>query len=671
MIKRYLLLLLLAITVISAQSATYDVALEERKLTEELRASKTQEDSLRILYNLTVLVPRKDKIEYSRQLYDLGVRMKRDDVRLDVLRQVGQLINSKWEHGKEAYQKLNEEVARIPQSREQEETALFLRMRQLAFEARHSGKKDRDAKMTQLLSQENDVNKMPVNYRVLRLFTIVEYLTHAGMHGNLLNEYVDLLTERMEQADFNLYALNNILLTETANIQSAGGNTAAAVAADKKLLEVVKGLEEKYHKMGRRYRSYNPNYYIIYRRLLSNYPSLTPEEIEYFHSRIMEITAIDDDARESEKETRLAELYYSMAKKDYARALPIIRERLKVEKSPARRNRLITWLNEAAKNIGDKDTQIEALTLFNRMLQQRDSTAESTRYAELEIRTRVNELMADKEMLQTEKDREELESLRRMMSFVMVTWVVFAVLLVIMLVMWARYKMTSVRVRSFVENLIQERDYLKESLYHDYHTKDSEKVTSLQPDLKVIRKRSRGKSVTKMFEYIINDMLYIASIGKTARARYVRPINVCNLIDDEANRARGLSHNTPAIEVSCPSGNLEIRSDKECLEYVLRHLFFAADRVNEGGVLRVEVRDDKENGRVQFIFNNTSVVVPEGNEEVMFDNFVVMSKVRERDDCGLFLSRLSGFLIDSSIRLDKRCKEGSCYVLSVSKILGR
>ena len=144
---------------------------------------------------------------------------------------------------------------------------------------------------------------------------------------------------------------------------------------------------------------------------------------------------------------------YCMAKGDYVTALPLIRKSLETEKQPAKRRRLVRWLQTAAEGIGDKDTQIEALKLYNAMLIERDTSSSSDRSKELDIRTRVNELKADKTFLQMEKEKEEKQSYQRMMSFVMVGWLIFALLLIVVLFFWGRYRTASVRIKQFVENL--------------------------------------------------------------------------------------------------------------------------------------------------------------------------------------------------------------------------
>lgn len=641
----------------------------ERQLNQQLAQARSQQDSVKILYDLFDLVPRKEKLRYSTKLYNLATRMDRNDIRLDLLRQLSQLGASVG-NADSVYRYVNEEVAKIPRSREQEETALFIRMRQVSGEAREADTKKIEGRIAQLIAEEPKAKDLPLNLRVLRLFTIVEYLTNSGVEGNLLGEYVGMLKERMNQADFQLYALNNILLTESANIYTTIGNQKEAVEADKQMLKMIENLEKKYHGEGRKYRNYLPNKYIIYRRMLGNYAALTPQEIEEYYGKIQEYVKEDEDVQRTEANTQLAKLTYSMATKDYVTAIPLIRKTLQKETQPAKRRRLLFWLRTAAEGIGDKDTQIEALKLYNDMLVERDTSSSSDRAKELDIRTRVSELKADNVHLQIEKEKEEKEGYQRMMSFVMIGWLIFAVILFVLLFVWMKYRTATVKIGQFVRNLDDECIYLKDQQYRDYmHDGQEKRVNVLHK--KEIERRKRSKSIIDMLNYIMNDLLYISSIGKVGRAKFIRAVSVSQVIDDESAIARANQTSGAKLEIVYPEHDIELRTDKECLEYVLHHIFFAANRVAEGGVIKLEVKENEHTGKVEFIFSNSSVFVPEGNEDVMFDNFVDLQKIHDRDDAGLFLARLSALLLDSTLYLDRHFTEGSRYVFSVSKVMGR
>ena len=159
----------------------------EKQLNKELASTHSQKDSIRILYNLFDLVPRKEKVKYSTQLYNLATRMGRTEIQLDLLRQLSQLAPSLGRTDS-VFMYLNEEVAKIPRSQEQEETALFIRMRNVSGDARQADAKKIEGRIAELIAQESKAKDLAINLRVLRLFTIVEYLTNSGIEGPLLGE---------------------------------------------------------------------------------------------------------------------------------------------------------------------------------------------------------------------------------------------------------------------------------------------------------------------------------------------------------------------------------------------------------------------------------------------------------------------------------------------------
>ncbi len=671
MIRHFLLSLLLLLTCAGAGATKVNRVDEiERQLKSDLASTSSRKDSIRILYDLFDLVPRQEKISYAKKLYNVAKSENNTAVRLDIIRQLSQMTTLMPVSSDSIYAYLNQEIATIPRSKEQEETAVFLRLRQVAEEVQYSDARQIESRITQLLAEEEKAKNLPLNYRVIRLFAIVQYLSNSGIEGSMLGEYVGMLRERTNQADFKLYAINNIILSASANIYSNVGDAKNAVAVDKELLKVIENLEKDYHKKGRQYRDYSPNKYIIYRQMLMNYDALTPKEIEDYYDKIQLYKAMDEDVAKAENNTHLADLAYAMAKKDYATALPILKKQLEVEKQPAKRLRLLHWLQTAAEGIGDKESQIKALQLYNSLLIDRDTSSTSERAMELDIRTRVSELQADKTYLQFENDREEKEAMRRMMTFVCIGWVIFAIILFVLIFYWGRYRAAAFRIGEWVHNLDEECNYLKYQHYSDYHAANFGETSIDLDNRKKVGRRKRDRSILKMLGYILNDICYISSIGKIGRGKFVRPVSVREVVLLEVEKARKNLDSGAALEIDMPEGDIDVRTDKECLEYVVAHIFFAANRVAEGGKIRLDVKENNKNKRVDLIFTNTSVTVPEGNEDVMFDGFMDVDKLADREDSGLFLARMSAFLIDSDLYLDRSYKEGSRYVFSIAKVMG-
>lgn len=663
MLKKYLVILVFLMSVFPLLAVQSEAGRKEVKteLLRRLAVSTTAEDSVKALYDLFDFSPQKEKITYGRKIYEIAKATDNIPLRLDMLRQLVMIVDSDT-----AFLALTDEVETIPDSRDQRETALMIRLQQVIHDAKNVSEAERQKKMAQLISMEDKAREMPTNMRILRLFTIVEYLSN-GVHGELLDEYVKLLKERMAEADFQLYALSNILLRESANIYTISENRKEALAADRELLKVLQGLEKKYHSKGRKYRDYSMNFYRAYCRMLNNFPALTDEEVEEYYEAVQKLTAENQDVRYAESTKSRALMYYSIAKKDYATALPLIRRELKEENNIARKRFLLEYLKRGAEATGDNALLVEALMQYNDILKESEELKSAERYKELQIRFDVNELRARNARLEIENRKEELDSYRRMMTAVMAGWVIMAILLFIVIFYWARYRATSIGIRKFVDRLTEERDYLKESQYHDYNRTASDCIAARQPDKKILAKRPRSKRIPDMFNYIINDLMYISSIGNINRRKFLRPFSVCEVMDDTAESVKGQIPSGITFNVMCPDPDLTIISDKECVEYVLHHILCAAAKEADGGEINMEFRDDAENNRVKFIFSTTSVVIPEGNEEVMFNDFIDVNRLRERSDCGLFICRLSSLLLDCTVRLDTECDNGSRYIFSVPK----
>lgn len=667
MAKKSILLFLMFFMLVPGVMKGTTMEKVKKELLSDLADSDNASDSIKVLYNLYDLVPRKEKVGYARILYGVAERSNNDKVRLDVLRQLAQLT-SVMQHTDSAYRMFIVEVNKIPKSDEQEETELYLRMKQASYEARHATQAQNRDKVAQLIADESTGKDMSDRDRILRLFTIVEYLSN-GVQGDLLNEYIDLLWERMEQADIDLHTLKNTLLTESANIYTGSGNSKAAVEADRRLLKVLDQLERKHRSAGRHYRNYRMSRFIIYRRMMGNYKALTPSEIREIHEKVMELIEEDPEIAEHARNRPLVVMYYAMATRDYNTAIPIIRQELQNETGITKRRRLLSWLKEAAVATGNAQLEVEALRELNKLLVEREEIDAAAKYRELAIRTKVNELQADKEHLKLEQKAEELSNHRRLMIFIIGSWVLFGLLLGLFLYYWMHFRASKIRVRNFVNKLVKEREYLKESLYHDYHEPDNN-VMENNSAIPAVERRPRLQSINKMFEYILNDLLYISSIGHFTRKKFIRPIYMNVLADDEAARARSLMPGNLNLEVILPDHEIQIRSDKECVEYVVRHLFKAAIRVSKpGALIRLEVREDPHSGKVELVFSNNSVTVPEGGEEMMFDEFINFEKLAHYEDAGLFLVRMSALLLESSIRLDREFQGGSCYIFTLSKVL--
>lgn len=637
-----------------SMASAFDAGSETEALRRRLPEAVSGKDSITILYNIFDLATRPQQAQVAREIYNVAKRNKEYGVCLDIIRQMSVLF-----HKDSIFDVLQKETLRLPRDRERDETMLFIKMRQAVYRARMVPEGERQKEIAKLIASEESTPNLDKDQNLLRTFTLVEYLSN-GIGGELFDKYVEKLSKEFKTSGVKLYALRNLLLTEQANLYTGSENQKRAVEADRELIEVIKGLEKEYASQGRNFRNYDTSYFIVYRRMLGNFEALTPAEVQEYYKNILELQARNTDVAAAMKVRNKSKMHYAMATGDYASAIPLIQYELTKEKSLPRRRTLLRWLVDASKATGDKTTQLQALEDYNNILKECDELRASEKYKELQIKYDVNELRAQNAEL-------KVKSTRRIMNFVLIGWVIFGVLLVVLLWIWARYRRMNVKLQNFVNKLAEERDYLKERTYFDYDDPENEKSLISQPGASTVVRPQRRKDIPAMIDYIINDIVFISSIGRNMRKKYVHSFGVRDMMKNAVRKVAKYETAALHLEARLPEDGMKAVSDLECVEYVVNYILESAMTVSNRGRVIFECEDDAEAGLLKFRYTHLDVVVPPGKEEVMFDDIVSVAQLEKRQDAGLFLCRLVSLLLDSSVRLDPECEKGSRYIFTIRR----
>ena len=158
----------------------------------ELSKQRTPADSVKVLYNLFDLVPRAQKGDVARKLYDSAQRAGQTEVQLDVLR----LLTSLYSSADHVLATIEKEAESVPDSREKQETLVFIRMRRLTKSSKFASEKERQDDIAKVLaSYENDKKKTErdaqrrhagrlFNLSVMgpQIFTFVFQMTFSKVH---------------------------------------------------------------------------------------------------------------------------------------------------------------------------------------------------------------------------------------------------------------------------------------------------------------------------------------------------------------------------------------------------------------------------------------------------------------------------------------------------------
>lgn len=636
--KRFLAIILFALFLQTFQSPANNKVLIQH-INKELTKASSPKDSIRLLYDLLDLSQRKDQLEIGNMLFELGSRTKNKNVQFDILRQMANIT-----HNDSILSILESRAKNIRPSNEQKETLLFIHLKQAISQARYLPENQRQKKIAEIIAK-NDFDRLDKYGKIERLFTICEYMSNYA-DGNLMIKYMGDLEKLMDETKLNNYALKNLFYSESANIYTYCNEGKKALEADRKLLNIISTLEKEYKSKGRRYRNYNVNKYIILRRMLSNYKWLSTEDINKIYSQILTLVEKDPDVKNSFWKKRRASAYHAMGNGRYAEAIPYIENYLGLEESMPIRKQLCEMLIEAAKKTGDTSTLNRAKKLYSGIKQEYDSLHRRTQYNELEIRYQVNILKTDKARMTLEKRDADITSARRIMSFVIVGWVTFGIILILMLILWMRYRRNTIEIAKFVNALSEERNILKSK-------RAGKNVTDYSSTSSLIKKRQRH-SVDEMINFILNDLLYISAVRQDRHTQYMEEFKIGEFMNERISTIKALLKKDINLEVEFPEPDFNIFTDKSCLTKLTDHILHLAVRLTPIGKkcgLKCALDDSGKNAKL--IFWHSGSPLPDGEEELIFDNFLTFKSMTEEKDAALHMCRMIHILLESSMDIDK------------------
>lgn len=615
---------------------------EIASLRKELAVADNGKDSIKILYDIFDLTDRKNFPAILREIDNVAARMGDYSTRLDVARNLANIYKSD-----SLMTVLQDHVRMLPPSEDQKETLLFIKMRQITRRELYGDAAQSHANIAKLITDTASMNKYE---RVLRAFNICEYLSvHAP--GPLLLEYMDELEDEMQKANLNNMVLKNLFLAESANVYTGMGETQKAVEADRKLLKVIEDMEKSYKARGRTYRNYDASKFIIYRRMLSNYPALSLDEANDIYGKILELVKVNPDAAAEYEQHRRVSVYHAMKNKHYDEALRYLKIALPNENSSVRKRHLLEMMIEAAEATGDTHTAEQARKELAELNEALSSEEAKQKYNELQVRYQVSSLQAENAELELENKNEQIANSRRSIILVSVLWIVFAIVILISLFFWTRYRRMMSGLHSFVNSVSDERNSLKTRRYYDY---DRSSYAENPDDKGTYRNIPVNKhDSVSLLNNMINDIFFISSISMEDTRKYLQTVKVGRLMEECVSTVTANLHRNINVNVIYPEPDFDIRVDKECLQRLIDQILSKAVKLApEGGSIGFTCTYDEAADMARFVFKHSGDGLPHGEEERIFEGFFRFGDIDGKSDTEtvLFVSRMIAFLNRCSLK---------------------
>ena len=392
--------ILLAVSGLTASAETNSsrsALLEKYK--SRLPAAKSARDSIKIMYTIYDLSDRAAQRETAWQIYDVAGRAEDLTVQNDMLRNLATFYHS----NDSVIAVLMELADKIPNEAARSATKTFIFNQQISRKSRNPGDKSLETMLLDSIKNSHQLEGNDIYDKIALLYQIIQYLG-VDAEGTLFRECLDRYADLMESLPASDYPLKNQFYTTAAMVYSRlNGDSKKAVEYDRKLLEIMSQLQLMYNKKGRKFRNYDINKFISYRRILSNFECLSPEEIDEVHDSIMALYNRDSDVRRIMDSNGQAFAFHYMAIQDYEKAIPAIKGILKnIDLSAYQRQKYYGMLIKAAKETGDKDTYVSSMENFIKNSLKIDSLRKVTMKREIMLRNNI----IDKPLLYNETEEQ-------------------------------------------------------------------------------------------------------------------------------------------------------------------------------------------------------------------------------------------------------------------------
>ncbi|MDE6548239.1 MAG: hypothetical protein K2L22_04500 [Muribaculaceae bacterium] len=388
--KKYDILFAFILMFLFALSASADTKPGKQALIEkystQLKTTTSARDSLRILYYLFDLSDRRGQAKYAWDIYYTAGRAENVNAQLDMIRNLANFY-AKDDSVINQLLRMTDEVSN---EEARAATRTYIVNQQINRKSRNPNDTELQTMLLDSITKSHNLEGKDIYDKLSLLYQIIQYLG-VDADGVLFKECLDAYANLIEDLPASDYPLKNQFYTTAAMVHSRmNGNPEKAIEYDKKLIEIIEQLQQMYIKKNRKFRNYDTNKFISYRRMMGNYKALSSEEIEIIHDSIQALHDRNADVQKTMDKEGQAFAFYYMATKDYDRAIPAISGLLKnSDMSAYQKQKYNSMLIEAAKEANDHKTYVEAMEQFIIYSKEIDSLRKVTMKREIMLRDSI------------------------------------------------------------------------------------------------------------------------------------------------------------------------------------------------------------------------------------------------------------------------------------------
>lgn len=697
------------------------------QLNAELSKATNPNDSIRLLYNIFDVMSddiekkhESNRIATLEQLLATARNANNTAVTLDVVRNLSNLY--KADKKKQSF--LLDITRRLPESEEQRETLAFIRLTRNAWGA--SALVDRPVEeRTENMRLALQDHQHSLDGGEDDIYTQFEDLLNLVFYGasmlqpEQINGYLHNLDSLVLLTRSSDASLANLYYTQAAQLYSQIGEHEKAVDSDRLLLDIIGQLEEKSRSMGRKYKNYDSFKFIVYRRMLSNYPALSDAEIDDLYKKTISFANARKNGQLPQYQIDYTDAMYAMAKKQYPKAIELFGRMFKSFPNFKQRPAMVLQYLKAAEAVGNQSALIEAQKLYIDILKGQAKVALDNEYGRLAINFNLdaiklkNRQLEDRnKILRAEASHQAAIETHRWTVFLMSTiGGALAIILIIVVISFRRQRKLNLELKKVNERLRKERDAMhqtqteltaardraraadrqKTEFIHSISHEVSEPVKAIVGYTQLIVDSIEGprreylnrfidiiEANTLILQRLVNDVLDAAELENSRTTISIQNVSIestlsllADIYTPRLPENLRLVIEPVNIISNNPNDSGTIDTDPQRLEQILNNILNNAVKFTEKGAITVQSTIDRPNNLLTISVSDTGPGIPAGKEEKCFERFEKLGRYTQGTGLGLHVSRLLARMLGGDIVVDKDYRAGARFILTIPTRLSK
>lgn len=663
-------------------------------LLNELKHIDNAADSVGVLFDIYDCSNYQERGAPLEQLYETAVRAGDQYSALEALH----LLAGLYEGDDKEQAGLLERVKKLPDSDARRRTELYIKVRHAFTSVRSLPEEERLALIRDQLSRYKETRNLHTYDRIEYLFYLCSYI-RSTTDGEFLIRYLRELETLIEELPEEELYLRSIYYKQAAMCYLANNMQRDAVEANRKALEINSLFDKRHGADGREFRYYTGSTYLCYHNMLMCHDVLTPEEVETYYRRMVELEERTERLRDSYILRDNSRIYYLMATKQYEQAVPLIKKQLELNNSSEEYNYMVDALIKISTELGNKKDLLLALRINNDILKKRLETKTVQSLKELQILYEVNDLRLENDNLEHENLNIDTKYRQEQMTKAIIAIVIVLVMIIMAFILYRRNRRLASNLKNSNTTLISERDMLRNARNDLIVARDQAKAADkfkndfvnnlnheISTPLSAIVEYSHllsDHALSDKREYIrhygallarncdllmtlVNDVLELPSLESARLSVTIQSASVQGMcrwaIDLISN------HLAPGVELIYESDgdpDVSVRTDPNRVEQVLIHMLSNAAKFTEKGFVTLSYSLSDDRSKLSFTVTDTGIGIPRGKEEAIFSRFEKISHSTQGNGLGLYICRLLADILKGEIRLDATYRKGARFIFTI------